>query len=115
LKRAIESSVKFIIIPPVSFLEMILLENHCKMIVTDSGGVQKEAFFLHKPCIVLREETEWVELVENGNAILTGPDELKIADAFEKLLDGNFTYPNYYGDGRASENICETLFEFMNK
>ncbi len=60
----------FIIIKPVSFLEMTLLEKKASLIMTDSGGVQKESYFHHKPCIILRPETEWVEIVENGSAML---------------------------------------------
>ena len=63
-----------LIIPPVSYLEMILLEKSCKMIITDSGGVQKESHFFRKPCIVLRKETEWIELVNNGTARLVDAD-----------------------------------------
>lgn len=115
LKQAIQESERFLIIPPVSFLEMILLENNSSLIVTDSGGVQKEAFFLKKPCIVLREETEWVELVENGNAVLTGPDQTKIINAHSQLTNRSFSFPDFYGDGFASEKICATLEEFMNQ
>ncbi|MEZ4935983.1 MAG: UDP-N-acetylglucosamine 2-epimerase (non-hydrolyzing) [Crocinitomicaceae bacterium] len=115
LKDHIRSSAFFKMIPPVSFLEMILLENHCRMIVTDSGGVQKEAFFLNKPCIVLRDETEWVELVENGNAILVGANKNKIKAAYEIMINQNYTYPEYYGDGRAAEDICVLINEFLEK
>ena len=66
------------IIPPVSYLEMILLEKNCRMIITDSGGVQKESHFFKKPCIVLRKETEWIELVNNGTAKLVGADPERI-------------------------------------
>ena len=62
------------IIPPVSYLEMILLEKNCRMIVTDSGGVQKESHFFKRPCIVLRKETEWIELVHNGTSVLVDAD-----------------------------------------
>ena len=75
------------IIPPVSFLEMILLEKNCRMIVTDSGGVQKESHFFKKPCIVLRKETEWIELVNNGTAKLVDADPERIRNEFLKFYE----------------------------
>ncbi len=78
--------------------------------MTDSGGVQKEAFFFKKPCIILRSETEWVELVECGAAKLCDADEAKITAAFNHFnrVD-TFSYPDIFGDGKAAEFICETL------
>ncbi len=75
------------IIPPVSYLEMILLEKNCRMIITDSGGVQKESHFFKKPCIVLRKETEWIELVNNGTAVLVDADPEKIRNEFERFFE----------------------------
>ena len=103
------------IMPPVSFLEMILLEKNCRMIVTDSGGVQKESHFFKKPCIVLRKETEWVELVNNGTARLVDADPIKISKEFLKLMDEKsvLEYPGFYGDGKTAEFILkEILFMF---
>ena len=103
------------IIPPVSFLEMILLEKNCRMIVTDSGGVQKESHFFKKPCIVLRKETEWVELVNNGTAKLVDADPGRISEEFLKLMDAQaaLEYPGFYGDGKTAEFILkEILFMF---
>jgi len=103
------------IIPPVSFLEMILLEKNCRMIVTDSGGVQKESHFFKKPCIVLRKETEWVELVNNGTAKLVDADPERISKEFLKLMDLHsvLEYPGFYGDGKTAEFILkEILFMF---
>jgi len=71
------------IIPPVSFFDMIQLEKNAIMIMTDSGGVQKEAFFYRKPCIIMRSETEWVEIVEAGAALVCDADVNKIINAFE--------------------------------
>jgi UDP-GlcNAc3NAcA epimerase len=97
-------------IKPVSFFDMIALEKNAKIIMTDSGGVQKEAYFFEKPCIIMRSETEWVEIVENKTAIVADADEQKIIDSFN-FFDNNkeLTYPKIFGDGRAAEFICETM------
>ena len=105
------------LIPPVSFLEMILLEKNCRMIVTDSGGVQKESHFFKKPCMVLRKETEWVELVTNGTAKLVDADPVRINEEFNNFLDSqsSLEYPCFYGDGKAAEFILkEVLLMFEN-
>ena len=105
------------IIPPVSFLEMILLEKNCRMIVTDSGGVQKESHFFKKPCIVLRKETEWIELVNNGSAKLVDADPERIRHEFLIFMDSKieFDYPGFYGDGKTAEFILkEILLMFEN-
>jgi len=118
---------------PVSYLDMIQLENHACTIITDSGGVQKEAFLLNVPCITLRGETEWVETLQTGWNILTGPDTKKIVNAFSKLngwedekespfreqistnsngVDGfNLDYP--YGNGKAAEKIVEIILKTL--
>jgi UDP-GlcNAc3NAcA epimerase len=98
------------IIEPVSFLDMIQLESSCKLIMTDSGGVQKESYFFKKPCIILRNETEWVELVEKGTAELCGTDKEKIFDAWKKFKNsGSLNFPNIFGDGKAAEFICSEI------
>ncbi|MBC8319223.1 MAG: UDP-N-acetylglucosamine 2-epimerase (non-hydrolyzing) [Bacteroidetes bacterium] len=98
------------LLPPVSFLDMISLESNCKLVMTDSGGVQKEAYFFYKPCIILRSETEWVEIVEEGAAIIANADEDKIQDAYNKLKNLNMrTFPLLFGDGKAAEFICKTM------
>ncbi|MBE0637207.1 MAG: UDP-N-acetylglucosamine 2-epimerase (non-hydrolyzing) [Bacteroidales bacterium] len=99
-------------IPPVSFLDMIQLEKNARLIVTDSGGVQKEAYFFSKPSIILRPQTEWVELVENGTAILADADKSKIEDAVEYFMStGNPDFPSLFGDGKAAEFICNTMIK----
>lgn len=104
------------IIPPVSFLEMILLEKNCKMIITDSGGVQKESHFFRKPCIVLRNETEWIELVTNGTAKLVGSDKSMIRYEFNNLLDSHaaLEYPAFYGDGKTAEFILNEILLLLD-
>ncbi|MFK7786225.1 MAG: non-hydrolyzing UDP-N-acetylglucosamine 2-epimerase [Crocinitomicaceae bacterium] len=110
-QRVIESD--FIkVIDPVGFMDIIILEKNARMVVTDSGGLQKESFFFEKPCVILREQTEWTEIVENGNAILTGAEYDKIIDAFNALFEKNdFTYPTFYGNGKAAEFICGKIVE----
>ncbi len=105
------------IIPPVSFLEMILLEKYCKMIITDSGGVQKESHFFKKPCIVLRKETEWIELVNNGTAKLVGADADRIRHEFISFMDShtNLHYPAFYGDGKTAEFILNEILLMFEK
>jgi UDP-GlcNAc3NAcA epimerase len=105
------------IIPPVSYLEMILLEKNCKMIITDSGGVQKESHFFRKPCIVLRKETEWVELVNNGTARLVDADPVRIREEFTRLLenDSSLEYPGFYGDGKTAEFILKEILMMYEK
>jgi UDP-GlcNAc3NAcA epimerase len=100
------------IIPPAGFLDIIALEKNASMIITDSGGLQKEAFFFKKPCIILREQTEWVEIVANGNAILVGASEDRILDAYDKLSEGEtLTFPEIYGDGHSAEFICQKILD----
>ena len=86
----IKSNQLLKIIPPVSFLEMIALEKNAKLVMTDSGGVQKEAFFFQKPCIILRTETEWVELVECGTAIIADANKKKIKEAYKHFNSGMY-------------------------
>jgi len=103
------------IIDPVSYFDMLILEANAKIIFTDSGGVQKEAFFFKVPCITLRNETEWIETVQSGWNMLVGADREKIVNAqrmiAHNLINNNIpphTY-NFYGDGRASKKIIKLL------
>lgn len=114
LRNQIEQSDKINIIPPVSFLDVIALEKHADMVVTDSGGVQKEAFFFKNPCLILRSETEWVEIVENGNAIVCDADKNRILEGYQKLKSNqSLTYPTLYGDGKAAEFICKEIVKHL--
>jgi UDP-GlcNAc3NAcA epimerase len=114
LRSEVEQSARIKIIPPVSFLEVIALEKAAQLIMTDSGGVQKEAFFFQKPCIILRPETEWVEIVQSGNAILCDADKKRIISAYGKLTAGqNLAYPPLFGDGKAAEFICAQLLSHL--
>lgn len=101
------------VIEPVGYLEMVWLLSNCSLVMTDSGGLQKEAFFFKKPCITLRDETEWIELVENKFNILVGAQKDKIISTFENY---EFSFAkdfniDLYGDGKASEIIVEELLK----
>ena len=99
-----------LLIDPVGYLEMIWLITHSQLVMTDSGGLQKEAFFFEKPCITLRDETEWIELVENGFNVLAGADYDKIIASYSKFLKNKPVFDiKLYGKGNASEIIAETL------
>lgn len=100
------------LIEPVSFLEMIELERNAEMIITDSGGVQKEAFFFMKPCIILRHETEWTEIVEAGTAILADANKDLIIESYNTFkAEPPRHYPSIFGDGHAAEFILEKMIE----
>jgi len=100
------------ILPPASFLDMIELERHAQMVVTDSGGVQKEAFFFQKPCLILRSETEWKEIVECGAAVITDADEDRIFRTYRDFCDNPpHHFPEIFGDGNAAEFICKEMLE----
>lgn len=112
LLTEINQNKNFKIIPPKGFLDIISLEKNARIIITDSGGLQKEAFFFQKPCVILREQTEWIEIVENGNAVIAGANELKIISSVETLFKKtDYTYPNLYGDGNAANFICKKITE----
>lgn len=96
------------LLDPVGYFEMLALEEACSFIVTDSGGVQKEAYFFKKPCITMRDSTEWVELVDAGWNTLVGANREKIVQSIrsqEKPKD----YPDLYGAGDAAERILNAL------
>lgn len=113
--QEIKNNAKFKIIEPVGFLEMILLEKHAQLIMTDSGGVQKEAFFMQKPCVILRAETEWIEIVESGCAVLASSDPKKIKASFNDFRSNPpSNYPSIFGDGKAAEFICEAILNHLN-
>ena len=99
------------IIPPASFFEMILLERNARLVFTDSGGVQKEAFFFRRPCVILRPETEWVELVDCGAALLADADSVRIEAAADELLARAPEFPQLFGDGHAAEFICREMLK----
>ena len=96
------------LIEPVSYLDMLVLEKNAKVILTDSGGVQKEAFFFKVPCVTLREETEWVETVESGWNTLAGCDPQRIVQGAMEIQPG-VESAWAYGDGKATEKVIGNL------
>jgi UDP-GlcNAc3NAcA epimerase len=105
---------EFETIDPVGYFDIIGLLKNCRLVITDSGGMQKEAYFFGKHCITLREETEWVELTEHGYNILVGVNEKKITDAFQLRVNEQFVNKqSLYGDGNASQKITRLIQEFL--
>jgi len=103
------------IIEPIGYLDMIQLQNNSKWILTDSGGIQKEAFFLKKPCITLREETEWIETINDDWNWVTGADSHNIISAYNKLQNIDFSNKiqnHYFGDGNAANKILNILANY---
>jgi UDP-N-acetylglucosamine 2-epimerase len=94
----------------LGYLDMLVLERHARLILTDSGGVQKEAFFFAVPCLTLREETEWVETVEAGWNRLVGADPAAIVQAARAFRPVG-SPPPLFGDGHAAERIATLLGE----
>lgn len=82
--------------------------------MTDSGGVQKEAFFFGKPCIILRPETEWIEIIEHNAGILADADYDRIIDAYNILSGNNVIFPTLFGDGNASHIIIQYIINYVN-
>ncbi len=96
------------LIDPVGYLEMLVLEDGADAIVTDSGGVQKEAYFAGRPCITLRDRTEWTETVAAGWNVLVGTDPDRIADAMRRFRPTG-PRPSQFGDGHAAERVVEAI------
>lgn len=108
----VKQSDKILILPPVSFLDMISLEKNAKLIMTDSGGVQKEAFFYEKPCIILRSETEWVEIVENNAGVIADADFERIINAYKVLSVRSMTFPKLFGNSKAADFILDKIIAY---
>ena len=117
LQDLIDSSPNIKVIEPVGFIDMIALENNAKMTLTDSGGVQKESYLAHVPCITLREETEWIETVDSGWNQLAGVSTEKIVELvnnFESTSWQTKSHPDFLGDGSAYLKIAEIIKDFLD-
>ena len=102
------------LIDPVGYLQMVWLLERCRMVMTDSGGLQKEAYFFQKPCVTLRDETEWVELVTAGVNQIAGADQHEIVSAFEQARNKTIDAGSLYGDGHSAQQIVEVLLNVSN-
>ena len=104
------------LIEPVSYLDMITLSKHAKIILTDSGGVQKEAYWLKVPCITVRDETEWVETVKSGWNVLVGTHREKIIEAAHHWQGKKLPKKGagLFGDGKAGQKIVQILLKHFD-
>ncbi len=108
-QHSIQSNISFI--DPIGYFSMMELLKHCSMVVTDSGGLQKEAFFHKKHCIIVRDETEWVELVDHGYAEIVGHDANMMIDVFTRLISSSISFErNLYGN-----MVGETIYKAVRR
>ena len=108
--NALKLKVDFSIIEPQSYFDMLELLKSCSLVITDSGGLQKEAYFFKKQCICLRDETEWIELLEGNHVFLAGADKSKIIMLFNELYDKPARFDEfYYGIGNASSEVVRAI------
>jgi UDP-GlcNAc3NAcA epimerase len=109
-----ENSTHIHFCEPFGYTDMLWLEQHASLIITDSGGVQKEAYFFRKPCVILRNETEWTELTDSGAAVLSGSDDNELLSACEKMLTLNKSdWPQLFGDGNTAHLIASSIDQLL--
>jgi len=102
------------LIDPVSYFDMLKLEKNAKAILTDSGGVQKEAYWFKVPCFTLRDETEWVETIQSGQNVLVGAEWKRIVEEIMHRMERKpvLTDSKIFGDGKASEKILQMVIKY---
>ena len=104
----------FKLIDPVGYLDMIQLLKNASLVMTDSGGLQKEAFFFKKHCVTLREQTEWIELVTHGFNVVCGTNSGRIVAAYRQMINKTSDFNvDLYGGGKASEIITESILKYL--
>ena len=101
------------IIPPASFFEIIVLEKNARIVMTDSGGVQKESFFFERPCVILRPETEWTEIVEYGAGVIADADPKRIVEGYIDFVGKKVNFPKLFGDSNAAEHILNEIVDYL--
>ena len=101
------------VIEPASFFDIIELEQNAKVVVTDSGGVQKESFFFETPTVIMLHETPWVEIVENNAGICVDADYDRIMEAYRVLSTKEVKFPKLFGDGHAANKIINEIIEYL--
>ncbi|MCM1034538.1 MAG: UDP-N-acetylglucosamine 2-epimerase (non-hydrolyzing) [Paludibacter sp.] len=114
LFREVHRCTNILLIEPVSFFEIIELEKKALLVLTDSGGVQKEAFFYGTPCVILRPETEWVEIVKAGAGVIADADTERIIEGYRKLKQVKVDFPRLFGDAHAAEKILTEIINYFN-
>lgn len=112
--RLLKSSPSIKLIPPASFFDIIVLEKNAKIVMTDSGGVQKEAFFFEKPCVIFRPETEWTEIVDYGAGVIADADYQRIINGYQSLVGQTVSFPKLFGDGNAAIHILDEVVNYLN-
>lgn len=112
LYDAVSNSPLVIVTEPAGFFDIIMLERYASLVMTDSGGVQKEAFFFETPCVILRPETEWVEIVQAGAGIIADADLERIVHAADRLIGQEVRFPRLFGNAHAAENILEEIYSY---
>lgn len=99
------------VINPVGYLEMLWLLSQCSLVLTDSGGTQKEAFFFSKPCVTMRDQTEWIELIDSGVNVLAGACKEGIINAVNNMMQKHMFFDaSFYGGGKAAERIADCFW-----
>lgn len=112
LKQKIKDSSFISIVPPASFLDILALEKNAKIIITDSGGLQKEAYFFKKPCVILRPQTEWIEIVETGSAVIADADEEAIIESVNSFFsEKKLNFPPVFGDGHSARFMAKEILK----